>query len=67
MTKKELQRLANLIRAEACYGEKEHPVRLMTLHDLALSVCRGFALNDKTRAAFLEACDLPPVPSETTR
>jgi hypothetical protein len=64
MTKKELTRLANLIAAEACYGEKEHPVRLMTLHDVALSIARGFDLSEKSRAIFLEMCDLPAIPAD---
>lgn len=65
MTRKETNMIARTIAAEACYGVKEHPVRLMTLHDLASSLADSFrGLNSNfDRAAFLAVCDLPAVPA----
>lgn len=67
MTKKEFQRIAAIISAEGCYGEKEHPVRLMTLHDLAHALADAFTAGGKPRVEFLAACELSAVPAKNVR
>lgn len=65
MNKADATLIASMLNDQACYGGKEHPVRLMTLHDCAESwrMVLG-AHGPSLLEAFNRTLDLPAVPSE---
>lgn len=66
MTKNDAKLVAAMISDQASYGDKEHPVRLSTLHDCAESWRMYFsALGPQFREAFDAALTLPAIPAET--